>query len=211
MAFADNDIFRITLRYRVLGQVCMNVYDYKIHDVLDPPVDALNAAEDFWEQKKTLLRALAPNAATFRFVDINVKNMTNPEGDYGTWAIPSGEVAGTRSVSTDAMPPFNAVGIQMTVGTRVTRPGQKRIAGMHEGDQAEGVLTSSITTPAIALAEEFATDLHTRDVLEIDYATPVIVHLDESTELPTASQPVTGYLLNTNVDSQVSRKIGRGQ
>lgn len=165
--------------------------------------------EAFWNDVKVRLRAITPAAeAQVFFTEVFVREVGGGNV-YGSYAIPSGERGGTRTVgsSNQIMPNFVAGAVKMTVGSSTTKPGSKRQAPLLDADVLDGNLLSS---EYLALLDDFAEAWCSEHVLGAPVATgvlfPVIVRFNGAGE-PTANQPVTGWLLKARASSQLTRKL----
>jgi hypothetical protein len=210
MAFTDGDVTEIAIRGVWLGQAWYNVWQYE----LNLPAEGMTAAdlgEAWWNHVKGTYRAIAINNQTGVFQSVLVKSLESLVGDAGEFPIPIGEGAGTRTPPTDLtiQPSFLAAGVRLSVGTRLTRPGQKRFAFLTEEDSAQNALGSAfnglvnthmnlMSAPMILGVPALLTEL-----------LPVVVRKD-ATGVAVLHQDITGFVINPNVTSQVSRKIGRG-
>lgn len=210
MAIGAGSLVEFTVRGQVFSQNWMNVYTYQVVGELGSP-SASNWGEAFWNKLKATYRPLISSAHGAAFLSVLVREMDSALGEYGEFAIPAGERAGTgASGAGNVAQPFIAAGIRLTVATRLTRPGQKRIPGQDETDMNGAnwettyqtklnsfgvVISSAQTLDAPALGSQIK---------------PVVVRRDPTTGLPTAHQDVTGFLVANQITSQVSRKIGRG-
>lgn len=164
------DTFRLTVHMTGMGQEFINVFYYRDTAILGPTPVAV--AQGFWDNVKAAWRAFWPNSSNFTFdrVDCEQLSDTHP---FGSYAITGAEVFGTRTVSGDMAPPTLAGLIRLNVGTRVTRPGSKRIAGLQEGDVNYSTLASGTVTLLQTLATAFADPFNaTGGTIEM---TPVIV------------------------------------
>lgn len=174
--------------------------------------DAVGVGEAFWNDIKTDWRALHVGYANDRTTSIFVSE-PGITGAYGEFAVPTGEQLGTRTApgSGSYLPTFVAAGFRETVATRVTRPGQKRVWGLFEGDvDDDGAMAAGYT----ALLNTFAAHLTAPIILGVPVATgvlqPIVARIDVADGSVIAQQDVVGYLTNPYVTSQVSRKVGRG-
>lgn len=210
MSITVGSYIEIQLRHITQGIQMMNTFQYAVFELAGIP-SAVNYGEAWWNAMKTTTRGLV--AATYGdvFQSVVVRELNNPTGEYGEFDIPPGEKAGTRSnpAQVDRMPPYVCAGVRLTVSSRATRPGQKRIPWLCESDQANGsldtgfrTLTNSwcnvITAPYVLGAPALGVTL-----------TPIITRKDQSGTV-VAAQAVTGYVVNQYVTTQNSRKYGRG-
>jgi hypothetical protein len=210
MAITEGTLLEIALKMRFNDGLLMNVYGYEVTGTFTG-IPAVNVGEAWWNAIKATQRALIRPSEGLQFRSIVVTEMNNPSGEFAEWNIPSGERQGTRSGvdSSEFLPPFNAAGFRLTVATRATRPGQKRIPGLLEVDSETGALSVAYT----ALLESFASVVDgpltlASPALGMDLQ-PVVFRKDV-TGAVVAHQNVVGHVLNPYVTSQVSRKIGRG-
>lgn len=210
MAITEGTLLELSLKMRFNDGLIMNVYGYEVTGTFTG-IPAVNVGEAWWNAIKATQRALIRPSAGLQFRSILVREMNNPTGEFAEWNIPVGESQGTRSGvdTSEFLPPFNAAGFRLTVGTRLTRPGQKRVPGLLEVDNETGALSSAYT----ALLESFASVVDG----PLTLASPALgmdlqpkVFSKDSTGAVVASQDVIGHVLNPYVTSQVSRKIGRG-
>lgn len=208
MAIGIGVPLKITLVGSILGQVWNNVQWYVTDGAAFLTADAVGVGEAYWNDIKSLWRATMAITPQLTTTSIKVSE-PGPTGAFGEFAIPPGEQQGSRAIASNLIPSFNGGGIRLTVATRATRPGQKRIVGATELDITEQSWEAGYLTLLNNVAPIFA---DTR-VLGAPVATgtlaPIIVSLDAIGNV-TASQPVTGFVTNPYVTSQVSRKRGRG-
>ena len=202
---------KITLRWQMSLQNCEAVQWYSTDGAAFLTADMSGVLEAYWNDIKTVWRNLIVTSPEFQFTEL-LGAEENPSGAFGSYAVPVLERQGTRAAGAlgNFMPGFNSAGVKLNVATRVTRPCQKRLPGLMEGDNANGLLEA----PYIALANLVAAKYSAPVVLGVPVATgvlePIICHLDPVTGLPIASQPVIGHSINQFITSQVSRKIGHG-
>lgn len=209
MALNANDLIEISLNMNVMAQTMNLVWQYEI-DTIPPSVNAVQLAEGWWNHVKAATRGLAFSSFGNVFRTVRLRQLNNALGDYAEYDVPIAEQAGSRSATTsDQMPPYVAVGVRLVVGTRVTRPGQKRIPFVLEGDNVAGVLGSALQT----VVQTYMNTMQVPMTLGAPAATvgliPIVTRKDGSGTV-TAWQPITGYLINANLTTQNSRKFGRG-
>lgn len=210
MALAAGDI-KVTYRGLWLGQVWNNVQWYRVEGIGSLVIDANDLGEALWNDMKVDFRAMMEVADGPTFEDILLQE-PGASGAYGTFAIPTAEKSGTRTVATagQALPPANAAGFRLTVGTRVTRPGQKRIVGATEADNNGLEWAAGYLSLLDTLAAHWASPLVMGSPAVGVALTPEIVRYDPVSKVVVARQDVTGYVVNTRPTTQVSRKWGRG-
>lgn len=210
MAIGLGGLVEISNRGTINGQQVMNVWQYRV-GAFPGTVTAAQLGEAWWNHVKTTLRAIPTTTAATAFQSVIVRDLSSLTGDYGEYAVPSGERAGTRAAGSEPspLPVFNAAGVRLVVATRETRPGQKRFAGLTETDNDNGQLQ---TAALAALNAHFAVA-----VPNMTLGAPAALVVLKSVVvrkgpdgLPVSSQDVVGYVINPYMTSQVSRKIGRG-
>lgn len=210
MTITEGMLLRVSMQGLLYNQLVMNVWTYSVAGTFTG-VEAGAVAQAWWNHVKTPYRALVGTAFGAAFTRVIVADMEDPTGDYGEYAVPTAERPGTRSNgSENGMPGFVAAGVRLTVATRVTRPGQKRIPWLMENDSSGSGLESGFSTLVSTLVTA-CTTIPSLGAPALGMSLqPVVVRLDPATGLPTANQNVTGFSINTSTTSQVSRKIGRG-
>jgi len=210
MAITASEL-QIVIRGTLLAQRIEVVQWYRPTGSAFLTADPVAVGEAYWNDIKTSWRACHVPTAVDLTQSIFVSE-PGSTGAYGEFAIPAGEQQGTRDVSGTGglMPPYVAVAVRETVATRVTRPGQKRFWGVNEGDNTDGVLGGALQALVETLMAKFDSTITLGAPVATGVLDPIVVHIDRSTGLPTASQLVTGHVINTNLSTQNSRKIGRG-
>jgi hypothetical protein len=209
MAIGPGSLLEISLNMVYLAQQCSMVFQYWV-ETYPLGVSPVQTAEAWWNHVKVPTRALAQTSLPIPFRNVKIRELNDPAGAYATFDIPAGEQIGTRSSgSGDNMPPYVGVGVQLVVGTRSTRPGQKRHPFVTEGDNIAGALQTSLNV----LTSTWAGVMTTNMLLGAPAATaqlrPIVTRKDNA-GFVTAYQDITGFLVNPNLTTQNSRKIGRG-
>lgn len=210
MALNIDDLVEISLVMTFGAETYMNVYGYKITSGIGD-IGGPDLAEAWWNYVKDEYRGLVRASGSFLFSSVLVREMNDPTGVLAEWNIPSGEQQGNRAGVSDSefLPPFNAAGFRLTVGSRVTRPGQKRIPGLLEVDSVGGGLSAAYITALEALCDE-VTETLTLAAPAVGFNLTPHIFRKDATGAVTTSQEVVGYVINPNVTSQNSRKFGRG-
>lgn len=210
MAISTGSKISMSLVYNFDSQICMNVWTYNVLELVGTPT-AAQYAQAWWNHVKTAYRGIAALAWGPAFVSVKCAELGNPLGEYGEFGIPTVEKTGTRTNPTDAdfLPNFNAAGVRLTVGTRITRPGQKRIPFLTQNDVLTNALQSGFITPLTALMDVMVANMTLGAPAAGVVLVPCVVGLNSDGSIR-ASQFVTGYLINPRVTSQVSRKVGHG-
>ena len=210
MAITAGSLVEFAVGGHLSGQLWMNAWTFRVVGELLTPT-ASEWGQAYWNHVKVNYRALVASVHSAAFEFVKVRELDDAAGEYGEFAIPTSERAGTGTTGAGGiLPIFAAASTRLTVATRVTRPGQKRISGQDEVD-ANGNswevayqtklntfytgVTGHITLGAPAAGSELQM---------------VVVRKDPNTGLPVAHQDVTGFLVNPYISSQVTRKVGRG-
>lgn len=211
MALVPGQYLEIQFRYTYLGQKLMTRQHYQMQGAAFLTADVVQVAEAYWNDVKTLWRSLFSTASTVSTQDALFVREIGNGLQYAEYAIPSGERVGTRAAGDDGewVAPFMAAGVKLTVGSSVTRPGQKRISSMREGDIVGNSLISAHQTLVDNVAVIFSDPRTLGAPVALGVLQPVIggTLIDGD---PTVWQNVTGQVVNAFITSQVSRKIGHG-
>jgi hypothetical protein len=210
MGIPDGALVEITVSGVHNANTMANVFQQVLGGT-DGSVDAGDLAEAWWNGVKDTYRSVATTVYTQLFQTVTVRELNAPLGALGTYAIPSGEQAGTRSPGSaaGALPPYCAVAIQLAVSTRVTRPGQKRLGGLVESDQNDGYLDGPVYAAAVAWSAEMISTQTLGIPALLATTTPIVCRKD-ATGVVTAHQPITSALVSPIVSTQNSRKYGHG-
>lgn len=209
MAIGSGSLIEVVVTGSYDGQTMSNVWQY---EVTSSPggITGEEYAAAWWNNVKTVYRAVPTTPFTNAFESVSVRELDTLVGDYGVYAVPSGERAGTGSVGSEAspLPLFNAIGVRLSVGTRVTRPGQKRFSGLVEADSDNARLQSRAISAAEALMTHMVAGL-TLGAPALTATMALAVVRKDVDGLPVAYQQVQGYSVNPYMTSQVSRKKTR--
>lgn len=210
MAITLGSLIEITNVGRIDNQTVMNVWQYQV-DGSAFLVEPVQIAEAWWNHVKTAMRNIPTVLYLQAFTSVRLLELNNPTGDFAEYAVPPGEQAGTRTSlgTAEGQPSFIAPGVRLTVGTRATRPGQKRLYGTVEGDQNggnwQGFLIDAVNSLMDVMTEPMILGAPAATIV----LNPIVTRKDASGAV-TAHQPILGYATNPVVTSQVSRKVGRG-
>lgn len=210
MAITEGTLLELSLLMRWGGDTFMNVWGYECTGTFSG-IDGASAAEAWWNDVKAVHRALVRNSSFFSYQSVLVREMNNPSGVLAEYNIPADEQHGSRTGvdTSEFLPSLNAAGIRLTVGSRVTRPGQKRIAGLLEDDVVDGTLSTAYTS----LLNTFGSHMVSTLVLGVPAAglelQPQVFGKD-ATGAVVRHQPIIGFVVDPRSTSQVSRRLGRG-
>ena len=210
MAITTGSLVEVSLNMELYGQRIMNVWQYRADPVLGSP-SAAEIGAAWWGAVKTPYRALCNSGFGSVFRSVRVRELNDPTGAYGEHAIVSGEQAGTRTVAAEGqiVTTFVAAGVRLAVESRTTRPGQKRFPFITESDLNSNEIGSAFQALVVTLMNTMASSITLGSPAVGTVLLPIVVRKD-ATGAVTANQEVTGYVINTNATSQVSRRFGRG-
>lgn len=209
MTIHVSSLCEIDLSMIHIGQSCHMVYQYYCQNV-PAGVTAVQIAEGWWNHVKASHRALASVTLGNVFVSVKIRELNNAAGDYAEYDIPVAEKVGTRAnPGGDLLPPNLATGVRLVVGTRETRPGQKRAPFMFEADQASGANSATWMALVNTWAGVITNTMTLGAPAALTELRPIVVGKD-ATGFVVRDQFITGFLVNPNTTTQNSRKIGRG-
>lgn len=211
MAIIGNRI-DIHIRYTYLGQKCQNVMSYEPGGAAFLTADMIQVLEAYWNNIKGAFRALASTSAAVNTFDSLLGIEHGLGNQMAEYPIPPAERVGTRAAGDDGewLSSFTAVGCRLTVATRSTRPGQKRLPFLRESDVTGNTLVPSIITLMDPAFQKFGDDVLLGAPVATGVLLPLVVHEPTVAAPAYAQQLVTGYTINPDVTTQVSRKKGRG-
>ena len=201
----------IQFRYTYLNQRLLTRQYYQMGGAAFLTATPAQVAEAYWNDVKALWRSLFSTASTVATQDALFVREVGGLQQYAEYPIPTAERVGTRAAGDDGewVAPFMAAGVKLVVGSSVTRPGQKRISSMREGDITGNALITAHQTLVDNVADIFSTIRN----LGAPVATGVLIPVVGGTEIdgdPTVWNEITGHVVNQFITSQVSRKIGHG-
>lgn len=154
---AIGDVYEIRLRGEYLGQVVLNVFHYRSsgsNDITEPIATVAAAMGSI------LVTAIADvQNEAFQWLDAYAKKLVEG-GDESTFPF-SGGVPG--SVTGEGLPPHDCWAFRYNRSLTTTRHGQKRFAGVSEGQHENGVATTSVLTDLSALADVLERDITSAD------------------------------------------------
>lgn len=207
------DHIQISLDMTSAGERVTNVWNFRVVAAPATP-GAGQVAQAWWQEVRDQYRALALPTSGFTFDKVRIEQSNSNVGYFAEYLIPLNERDGTRSPAPANGVPlasFIAVGARLSVGSRATRPGQKRFAFLTEGD----VSTQRVDNAFIILVNNLLNQIVPDMTLNAPAAATALVpevYGKGSTNPPLFTyQDVTGFLVNPNVTSQNSRKVGRGE
>ena len=198
---AVGDLWEVRDIQEFLGQQVINVYHYV--QLTDPDIgsEAAIAAElntQFYANVASMVTAIQDVALT------HVRLESAQFGSFTAFDVVSNGDNG--QVSGDALPSFAAWAFRLNRESRVVRNGSKRVGGVPESYQVNGLATSA----AITAMGPYITGLTA--ILSFDSIPvwqPVILRVPPDGSLPTVWSAIADVGFGT-VTSQNSRKIGRG-
>lgn len=200
---------RIALVGQLMSQEFVSLWNYRVSANLAGDTAAALVAQAYWNSIKGVWRAMYPNATVYSTTAVRVWDNDDSEGAFGEYAVPLAEQVGTRTVAPtdEGTPSFIATGVKLTVGTRVTRPGQKRIPFLLEKDVANNALVATWVTLVRAFMDEAEGALVlTVPALGMELQSEVFGDAIPDKGVPRRYQDTTGYSVNPYVTTQNTRK-----
>jgi len=201
-------LVEIVVNMNWMSRQTLNVWQYMIGSI-PGSVTMVQLLEAYWNHVRVTYRGLYSASYGAVFVSLKGREMNDAFGQYAEFDIPIADRAGTRGTAGEALPAQNAATARLVVGTRATRPGSKRFAGLLESDNASGVLQTSYFNPLVALLNVMTVQMILGAPAATTELNPIITKKDNN-GIVINSQAVTGYLINSEISSQNSRKTGRG-
>jgi hypothetical protein len=186
-----------------LGQEVINRYWYRIDNLSEPDLATAHVAFE---------NGVIGPIVNFQneglvHVDLTIINHSNP-ASFGLFTT---DINGVL-VSSDNLPPFAALGVRLLRTSRELRNGHKRIAGMQENGQIDGIWTSSFLTVVSTNAGAFTQNL----IESIRTYVPVIVRnrptlndlsIDPNDATTWKYVTIGGVAIKNAVTTQNSRKF----
>lgn len=193
------------------SQQVLTVWDFEIQEP-GATGTMVQILEGYWNHIKATYRAMCQSTNGAFTMTLRGRELNNSTGEYAEFDIPVGEQAGTRAPTAqpDWLPPFSAVGARLTVGSRTTRPGQKRFSVVSEADSGNGGgLQAALKTAVQNYLTVAIAEMTLGAPAALTIIKPVICRKNAAGAV-SAHQSITGFLVNNNVTTQNTRKIGRG-
>lgn len=219
---AVGDLYEVTDEQRVLGQLVVNVYHYRqaLDFLVGPPTVAEELASGWIAQK---LPAILPcQAGDAVHTSVKVRNLFDSADQYTELISLAGLYAGGGNQ--EILPAFNAVSFTMNGDNAAVRPGHKRLAGIPEPTQSDGVIVDpGFAANCQAAAAAMSSPVTVGLVIQDPVFVPVVIkRVREGTEgnytyrLPANSaeaivSQIAVAAFNALITSQISRKIGIGR
>lgn len=201
------DVFRFTLEATFLAQKVINVFHYVV-ETLTADDDFLVNASDSWltDVFTTWWSVQAGQVYNER---LTVENLSDIDRPFYTRSV--NQAGGYTG---EVLPSFNSVSFKYNVGTRKTRAGGKRLAGILESDTTgNGLTPTSLTTKYQILAGQLQEVVEVFDPVVGAIATLAPIVLKKYTgDVPTVAdwQRVLSVTVSPFVTTQSSRKVGYG-
>lgn len=211
MPITTNPI-KITIRYEYLGEQCENVGWYFGGGAAFVTATMLQVLEAYWNDVKAAWHALAYNSLGINSINSILGETIGGSLEFAEFAIPEDERVGDKTTGTagSALPGTLAGAVRLTVGTRVTRPGQKRAPFIGEEEIVGNDLEAAYLTQLSDWGETWSQTRTLGAPAATAVLVPNVVSIDRSTGDILARQDVTGQIINPYASSQVSRKRGHG-
>lgn len=161
------DVAKVTVSATYLGQVCQNVFFYRIQDA---PTEGWKTglASEFALQVLTEIRALQVD--TYQYTGLQVINLFNAADLLEVPLTVAGTVAAATSV---LLPSYVSLSFKLNRANALVRNGRKQIGGLMDGQIDGNNLTAAYVTAANDAAAAMALTLNPG--LGVDVFIPVIV------------------------------------
>lgn len=210
MAFAsEGDLLKFVVDSELVGVVAKNVFHVVVTEVLNELLNiGIYYASSFFD---TVVKEIAKiTTSTVTWKNVYVENLTDPLRPFATFV---GSQVGSQAG--DCLPPYCAFGFTQTVGTRLTRPGQKRFMGVAETNQSGGIV-SGLSTTLINGVRNVIGEVENLMLIHDPLGAPEeIVRVDHViVKTPTVPNPATyqwqkvlSVIFKDTVSSQVTRRI----
>jgi hypothetical protein len=216
---AVGDVYEVVAEQLYGTSTVLNVFYYEQIAIVVPAdgftIGAL-LAEQWDEQIGSVIRSVQNVDVVWN--EVRCRNLFDAS-DAGIYPV---DEAGGAS-DTEGMGPFIAMAFKLNGSNPAVRNGSKRIVGVAESWQTDGILTNgTILTALEAVTDALSTNVTAGDVIPADTWAPTIVQRVRSGtpgayeyRLPesrgeTVLSRIASALLSVVLTSQVSRKYGRG-
>lgn len=194
-----NDIFELKLFSKLFNVQVLNVFHYRLINVLGAPETSI-VASTLWTHISTELRALTTTDIIYERIEYANLNNLNEFGAY-----PLNNVTGTQVA--EAFPPYLVAAFRYFRSTRAVRSGFKRFAGIAEGAMVDGVPTAAFLTLTYALSAKLEDEMTSLVVNPGISAEPVILSKVANGQPRPEPLPFTvSYVEFTNFGTQNTRK-----
>jgi|SRR5579872_364331 len=199
---AVGDIYRVDMKTNLLGQECHNIFWYQATGGLPSSVD-LNAG--LIDTGGVFFSIQDVVSAEVQFLEFDTQDV-NSSTDFDTESL----VGNTGHRSGDCLPPFVAYTFKYVRASRAVRNGSKRIPGVAESDQVNGVPTSAELTLLTTLAGVLSAPI---SPMGGGIYVPVIVRVTYPVPNPSHLPPLSWTAFDINdviyehIGSQNSRKF----
>ncbi len=210
MAISAGDIYRITVAGTDGVQILNNVWFLEIDGTPAPPISVAALCEGWWNHVKTAYRGVACTPWTTAYMSVFAEQVNAVGGGYGVYPIAAGENGGSRAPgsapASTVMNTWSAIGMRLNVDTKQTRPGQKRLWGLVEGDVSGNNLESAPYVAATALGAVMDDSMNL-GAPALAVVCHMVVRRTAPDDVVSVVQPVASASVSARVRSQVSRRI----
>lgn len=204
------DIYLITDKQLMENQTVINTYTYQVTSAVGDP-DAQTLADAFIGEMLPAIRAIQESDSVLH-TELRVQNLF----DASDLSVNVLSEAGTGSFGSQPLPTFNAAAFRLQQDNGAVKNGAKRYAGLDEGVQDRGVITSSGYGTALDALAEALKSVMVEGI--IPTYVPIIVKrllVGDNYVLPdNLGDAIFGTIVDVAwdalVSSQVSRKVGVG-
>lgn len=211
MPITTNPI-KITTRYVYLGQRCENIAWYFGGGATFVTASMEQVLEAYWNDVKGAWHGIMFDELSINAIDSILGETIGGSEEFAEFPIEGDDRVGVRSTASSgaALPGTLAGGVRLTVGTRQTRPGQKRAPFIGEFDIVGNDLGEDYLEALTTWGQVFSQTRNLGSPVALAVLVPNVVSLNRASGEIVARQDVTGQVVNPYATSQVSRKRGHG-
>lgn len=216
---AINDLYELTYVQRLNEQAVYNVFHYQQSDsTVGQTITSAEALCNAFEQD-VMPQILALQTSDVSAVELRAKNLFSAADNHVMSVTGSGDITSFVSGSTDdCLPSFVQIPLILIQGNGEVKNGAKRIAGVSEGVQTDGVITlPAMLTQLEGAAGVLAGAIWDGDITHPSFDPVVIKRVKEvSGEQTTYRLPenigeaVFGLVIDVLWDVLLSHQISRG-
>jgi len=194
---ATVDVIEIKDIQTLAGQELMNVYFY---EVLQPGLTLEDYSDAFLADVMPAIRDAQTNDLVHTQLD--VRSIYSPSATYTVFHTLPGTRFGTDH---ETLPRHDAFSFTLSGEDNSTRPGGKRLAGVAEDDQADGVISGTLATILGAIADAFVASLTAGGLADAMRPTIVkrVIEVVEGVTRYKLPETLVATVLNTIIDAGI--------
>lgn len=204
------DIYLVTDKQLMENQTIINTYTYQVTSAVGDP-DSASLAAAFIGEIQPAVRAIQESDSVLH-TELRVQNLFDPSD----LTVVVQSEAGTGSFGSQPLPTFNAAAFRLQQDNGAVKNGAKRYAGLDEGVQDRGVITSGSYGTALDALADALKSVMVEGIIPT-YVPVVVKRLlvgDDYVFPDNLGDAIFGTIVDVAwdalVSSQVSRKVGVG-